>query len=108
LQSEHIVTAEAAGATVKRLAREVRGALGSRSIVLAGMMGSGKSSIGRRLAAALDLPFSDADTETEHAATTVAEIFAITASPIFATARSALSSGFCKTGRRLLRQAAAR
>jgi shikimate kinase len=78
------VTAEAAGATAKRLAREVRGALGSRSIVLAGMMGSGKSSIGRRLAAALDLPFSDADTEIEHAAgMTVAEIFATHGEPYF-------------------------
>ena len=52
-------------------------ALGRRSIVLVGMMGSGKSSIGRRLAARLALPFVDADAEIEKAANmTIAEIFA--------------------------------
>jgi shikimate kinase len=57
-------------------ARAVRLALGHRSIVLVGMMGSGKSSIGRRLAAALDLPFHDADAEIEQAAgMTIEEIF---------------------------------
>jgi len=51
--------------------------LGGRSIVLVGMMGAGKSSVGRRLAARLDLPFSDADTEIEQAANqTIPEIFA--------------------------------
>lgn len=43
-------------------------ALGARSIVLVGMMGAGKSSIGRRLAKKLDLVFIDADTEIELAA----------------------------------------
>jgi shikimate kinase len=50
--------------------------LGSRCIVLVGMMGAGKTSIGRRLANALHLPFLDADAEIEKAANlTVAEIF---------------------------------
>ena len=43
-------------------------ALGRRSIVLVGMMGAGKSSIGRRLATRLALPFVDADAEIEKAA----------------------------------------
>jgi shikimate kinase len=43
-------------------------ALGPRSIVLVGMMGAGKSSIGRRLAARLCVPFADADNEIEVAA----------------------------------------
>src|ERR1700752_3493895 len=43
-------------------------ALGTRSIVLVGMMGAGKSTIGRRLAARLRLPFLDADIEIEAAA----------------------------------------
>jgi shikimate kinase len=42
--------------------------LAGRSVVLVGMMGVGKSSIGRRLAARLGVPFVDADTEIEKAA----------------------------------------
>jgi shikimate kinase len=42
--------------------------LGTRSIVLIGMMGAGKSTIGRRLSVRLRLPFLDADTEIEAAA----------------------------------------
>lgn len=50
--------------------------LGSRSIVLVGMPGSGKSSIGRRLGQRLGLFFSDADTEIEAAANmSIPEIF---------------------------------
>lgn len=50
--------------------------LGSRSIVLVGMMGAGKTSIGRRLANLLHLPFIDADAEIEKAANlTIPEIF---------------------------------
>lgn len=48
----------------------------SKTIALVGLMGVGKSSVGRRLAAALDLPFKDADTEIEVAAgRTIPEIF---------------------------------
>jgi len=50
--------------------------LGERSIVLVGMPGSGKSSIGRRLSQRLGLDFSDADAEIEQAANmTIPEIF---------------------------------
>jgi shikimate kinase len=48
----------------------------NRTIALVGMMGAGKTSIGRRLAARLGVPFRDADHEIEAAAgLTVAEIF---------------------------------
>ncbi len=54
----------------------VRSALGRRSIVLIGLMGCGKSSVGRRLAGRLSLPFVDADNEIERAAgMSIAEIF---------------------------------
>ena len=39
----------------------IREKLGNHSIVLVGLMGAGKSSIGRRLAEKLDVPFVDAD-----------------------------------------------
>lgn len=48
-----------------------------RTVVLVGLMGAGKSAIGRRLAHRLALPFIDADTEIEAAAgCTIDEIFA--------------------------------
>jgi shikimate kinase len=58
--------------------------LGRRSIVLVGMMGAGKSSVGRRLAARLGIPFVDADTEIEKAAgMSIAEIFQGHGEPYF-------------------------
>jgi shikimate kinase len=52
--------------------------LGTRSIVLVGLMGAGKSTVGRRLAQTLKLPFRDADHEIEAAAgMTIPDIFAI-------------------------------
>jgi shikimate kinase len=53
-------------------------ALGRRSVVLVGMMGAGKSSVGRRMALRLGIPFVDADTEIEKAAgMTIGDIFAV-------------------------------
>lgn len=55
-----------------------------QSLVLVGLMGAGKSSIGRRLAQRLDLDFIDADTEIERAAgCTIEEIFARFGEPAF-------------------------
>jgi shikimate kinase len=68
--------------TVQKTGERVREArilrdLGARSIVLVGMMGAGKSSIGRRLAARLGLRFIDADQEIERAAgMSIPDIFA--------------------------------
>ncbi len=59
-------------------------ALGARSVVLVGMMGAGKSSVGRRLAARLGIPVVDADAEIESAAgMTIAEIFEKHGEPYF-------------------------
>jgi shikimate kinase len=67
----------------RRLA-PIREALGSRSIVLIGLMGAGKTAVGKRLAARLDLPFIDADSEIEAAAgQTISEIFAEHGEPYF-------------------------
>jgi 3-dehydroquinate synthase len=59
--------APSAGAVASQEA-EIVAALGKRSVVLVGMMGAGKSTIGRRLSARLRLPFLDADVEIEAAA----------------------------------------
>src|SRR5271155_1711329 len=57
-------------------AGRVAAALGGRSVVLVGMMGAGKTSVGKRLAAKLGLPFVDADAEIEAGAQlTISEIF---------------------------------
>jgi shikimate kinase len=60
-------TASPAGASASQEA-EIMAALGTRSVVLVGMMGAGKSTIGRRLSMRLRLPFLDADSEIETAA----------------------------------------
>jgi shikimate kinase/3-dehydroquinate synthase len=57
-------------------AGRVAAALSGRSVVLVGMMGAGKTSVGKRLAAKLGLPFVDADAEIEAGAQlTISEIF---------------------------------
>lgn len=58
-------------------AASIKRRLGARSLVMVGLMGCGKSSVGRRLALRLDIPFVDADDEIERAAQkTIPEIFA--------------------------------
>ena len=60
------------------IAARIRARLGSRTISLIGMMGAGKSTIGRRLAQRLDLPFVDADNEIEAAAgMAITDIFSV-------------------------------
>ena len=62
---------------ITEAALDLRQRLGARSIVLVGMMGSGKSTVGSRLAARLALPFVDADQEIEVAAgMSIPDIFA--------------------------------
>ena len=58
--------------------------LRARTITLVGLMGVGKSSVGRRLANALDLPFKDADVEIEAAAgRSIPDIFTEMGEPAF-------------------------
>jgi len=62
----------------------LRARLGKRTIVMIGLMGCGKSSIGKRLAARIGLPFVDADDEIEQAhRKSVSEIFADHGEPYF-------------------------
>ncbi|MDB5559937.1 MAG: shikimate kinase [Enterovirga sp.] len=65
-------------------ARDIRARLGKRPLVLVGLMGAGKTTVGRRLATRLDLPFRDADIEIETAAgMPISDIFAIYGEPAF-------------------------
>jgi shikimate kinase len=76
-------TVSPANTTASRDA-EISAALGTRSVVLVGMMGAGKSTIGRRLSARLRLPFFDADTEIEAAAgMSIPDIFETHGEPHF-------------------------
>src|SRR5712691_4523952 len=76
-------TASPAGTSASQDA-EISAALGTRSIVLVGMMGAGKSTIGRRLSARLRLPFLDADMEIEAAAgMSIPDIFEAHGEPHF-------------------------
>jgi shikimate kinase len=60
-----------------KIAEKLRSALGRRSVVMVGLMGCGKSSVGRRLASKLGVPFIDADDEIEQAAgKSIKDIFA--------------------------------
>jgi shikimate kinase len=78
-------------------------ALGGRSIVLVGMMGAGKSSIGRRVAARLAIPFVDADAEIELAADmTIAEIFAVHGEPYFRAGEARVIARLLERGPQVL------
>lgn len=75
---------ERASERTKNREHPLRRQLGSRSIVLVGLMGAGKSTVGRRLATKLGLPFHDADQEIESAAgMAVQDIFSAYGEPYF-------------------------
>ena len=66
-------------AEIARIARRL-----DRPVVLVGMMGVGKTTVGRKLASLLDVPFIDADEEIERAAQMpIPEIFATYGEPYF-------------------------
>ena len=70
--------------SIAKEAEMVRQRLGQRPIVLVGLMGAGKTSVGRRLAEKLAIPFIDADHEIEAAAgKSIKEIFADHGEPYF-------------------------
>lgn len=75
------MTAASAAAPSKGLTADP---LRARTLALVGMMGVGKTTIGKKLAQALDLPFRDADAEIERAAgMSVVDIFATLGEPEF-------------------------
>src|SRR5215468_6420848 len=82
---------------------ELLAALGKRSIVLVGIMGAGKSSVGKRLSARLGIPFVDADTEIEEAhRMTIPEIFTKYGEPYFRAGEARVIARLLDSGPQVL------
>lgn len=78
-------------------------ALGHRSLVLVGMMGAGKSSVGKKLGARLAVPFVDADTEIETAAgMSIPEIFEVRGESEFRSGEARVIARLLEAGPQVL------
>lgn len=81
----------------------IRAGLEGRSVVLVGLMGCGKSAIGRRLAAKLALPFVDADEEIEKAAgKSIEDLFAEHGEPYFRDGERKVLARLLRSGPQVL------
>lgn len=90
-------------ASASSLEPEIVSALHGRSVVLVGMMGAGKSTVGRRLAARLRLPFVDADNEIETAAgMSIADIFETHGEPHFRDGEARVIARLLEAGPQVL------
>lgn len=88
---------------IKANCETVRNRIGHRSIVLVGLMGAGKSAVGRKVAASLGLPFADADTEIETVSKmTIPELFEHYGEPEFRSLEQRVISRLLKTGPQVL------
>ncbi|MEP2706595.1 MAG: shikimate kinase [Roseibium sp.] len=78
-------------------------AMDGRSVVLVGIMGCGKSTVGKRLAQRLGLEFVDADSEIERAANmTVSEIFSEHGEPYFRSGEERVIARLLREGPQIL------
>src|SRR5271155_4731088 len=85
------------------LAAPILAGLGRRSIVLVGMMGVGKSAVGRRLAGRPALPFFDADAKIEKSAgMSIADIFARKGEPYFRSGEARVIARLLESGPQVL------
>ena len=81
----------------------IRGALRARSVVLIGLMGAGKTAVGKRLAGRLELPFTDADSEIEAAAgESISDIFAQHGEPYFRDGEARVIARLLRNGSQVL------
>lgn len=82
---------------------EVLEHLGERSIVFVGLMGAGKTAIGRKVAQALGLPFTDSDHEIETASRmTIPELFELYGEAEFRALEQRVILRILETGRQVL------
>lgn len=85
------------------LTERARRALGSRDLVFVGLMGAGKSAIGKMTAQALDIPFVDSDHEIERVSRmTINELFAAYGEPEFRALETRVIDRLLKTGPRVI------
>ncbi|ASS55465.1 shikimate kinase [Rhizobium leguminosarum] len=80
-----------------------RAALGSRNLILVGLMGAGKSSVGRIVASQLAIPFIDSDLEIERVSRmTIAELFAAYGEQEFRALEARVVKRLLKSGPRVV------
>jgi shikimate kinase len=80
-----------------------RAALGSRNLILVGLMGAGKSSVGRIVASQLGVPFIDSDVEIERVSRmTIAELFAAYGEEEFRALEARVMKRLLKAGPRVI------
>ncbi|MET0574993.1 MAG: shikimate kinase [Mesorhizobium sp.] len=82
---------------------EVLRLLGDRSIIFVGLMGAGKTAIGRKVAYALGLPFTDSDHEIEEASRmTIPELFELYGEAEFRALEQRVILRILESGRQVL------
>jgi shikimate kinase len=80
-----------------------RAALGSRNLILVGLMGAGKSSVGRLVASQLGIPFVDSDVEIERVSRmTITELFAAYGEEEFRALETRVMKRLLKNGPRVV------
>ncbi|MBD9374896.1 shikimate kinase [Rhizobium sp. ARZ01] len=85
------------------LAKQARMALGKRNLVLVGLMGAGKSVIGRLVAQALSVPFIDSDHEIERVSRmSISDLFAAYGEEEFRALEARVMKRLLKTGPRVV------
>lgn len=85
------------------LVARARKALGKRDLVFVGLMGAGKTAIGKPVAQALDIPFIDSDHEIERVSRmTITELFAAYGEPEFRALETRVIERLLKAGPRVI------
>ncbi len=99
----HPTESDGGDVAMVEIEKRITAGLGRRSIVLVGLMGCGKTSVGRKLAQRLSLSFVDADEEIERAANkTIPEIFAEHGEPYFRAGERRVIARLLRAGPQVL------
>ncbi|MEQ8481238.1 MAG: shikimate kinase [Hoeflea sp.] len=94
---------DARTSTLEQDIAEARRVLGTRNLVFVGLMGAGKSAIGRLVAQMMEIPFVDSDNEIERVSRmSIAELFAAYGETEFRALEERVITRLLKTGPRVL------